>query len=322
MRILHGFDYQRPGSLEEALALLERYGDKARPIAGGTDLVVAMKYRSMLQLVDGVGTDAARFASASGMPPMLRPDVVISLADLAELKGMTTQSNPDVLRVRPGTTMTEMAGSDIFPPALLAVRDAARAMGSPLIRNQATIGGNIINARPAADTAVAALALAGKFQLVRAKSERWVDASGFFTGPGRTVKRGDELLVAIDLPFGSDEGSAYLRQGTRRQLEIAIASASTWIKIDPATNVVSDARISLGAVAPTPILAPKAAQALIGKRPTSETFAEAGAVARTETQVIDDYRGSAAYRLEMVDLLVRRALDIASSRAQGKGGWS
>jgi carbon-monoxide dehydrogenase medium subunit len=308
--------------LEEALALMERYGDRARPIAGGTDLVVAMKYRSMLQLVDGVGTDAARFASASRMPPILRPDVVVSLADLPELKGMTTQSDPDVLRVGPGTTMTEMDGSDIFPPALLAVRDAARTMGSPLIRNQATIGGNIINARPAADSAVAALALAGKFQLVRAKSERWVDASEFFTGPGQTVKRGEELLVAIDLPFGSDEGSAYLRRGTRRQLEIALASAATWIKIDPSTGVIADARVSLGAVAPTPILAPKAAQGLVGKPPSEESFSAAGAVARTETRVIDDYRGSAAYRLEMVDVLVRRALEISASRALGKGGRS
>lgn len=317
MRILHDFKYERPSSLDAALTLMDRYGDKARPIAGGTDLVIGMKYRSMLQLVDG-----AKFSAASRAPEMTRPEVVISLSGLSELKGITKSKAPDALRVGPGTTMTEISASDAFPPALEALRDAATAMGSPLIRNRATIGGNLVHGRPAADSAVATVTLGGRLELASAKERRWVDAPEFFTGPGETVKRADELLVAVELTFGEGEGSAYLRQGSRRQLEIALASAAAWVRFDPASGVVSDARIGLGAVAPTPILAPNAASALIGTRPEAKSIAEAAAIARTDCKPIDDYRGSAAYRVELVEVLVRRALEIAVSRAQRGGDRS
>jgi carbon-monoxide dehydrogenase medium subunit len=315
MRILHDFEYERPRNLDEALDMMSRYGDKARPIAGGTDLVIGMKYRSFLQLAD-----ETKFSAAARAPKIVRPEVVVSLSRLSELKGITIQSG--TVRIGPATTMTEIAESGDFPMALHALVDAAAAMGSPLIRNRATFGGNLVHARPAADTAVATLTLAGTLELASAKKKRSVDASDFFTGPGETVKKADELLVAIDLPFGPDEGSAYLRQGTRRQLEIALAGAAAWVKIDPASGNVRGARIGLGAVAATPILAPEAARSLIGKPPDKEHIAEATAMAKTEIKPIDDYRGSATYRIEVVEVLVRRALEIAVARARGEEGRS
>jgi carbon-monoxide dehydrogenase medium subunit len=311
MRILHDFKYERPSSLEAALSLMDEYGDEARPIAGGTDLVIGMKYRSMLQLAD-----ETKFSAAARAPELTRPEVVVSLSALSELKGITPEAN--VVRVGPATTMTEIAASDSFPPAVMALVDAAAAMGSPLIRNRATFGGNLVHGRPAADTAVATIALGGTLDLASARNRRRVDATEFFTGPGETVKRADELLVAIELRYGPDEGSAYLRQGTRRQLEIALASAAAWVKLDPSSGAVADARIGLGAVAPTPILAPNAAMWLVGKPPNDASLGEAAATARSEIKPIDDFRGSAAYRVEIVEVLVRRALERAVSRARGE----
>jgi carbon-monoxide dehydrogenase medium subunit len=313
MRILHDFEYQRPADLEAALELLSRHRDKARPIAGGTDVVIGLKYRSMLQLAD---PDV--FPAASRAPKMMRPDVVVSLADLTELRGITAQTDTVVVGAR--TTMTELATSQQLGPALAALTDAAAAMGSPLIRNQATIGGNLVHARPAADTAVATVTLGARYELASLEGRRWIDAFGFFTGPGETVKRPDELLTSIELPHGPGQGSAYLRQGTRRQLEIALASAAAWIELDESTGEVTGARVGMGAVGPTPVLAPAAAKALIGKQPDDEIVSAAAATARSETKPIDDYRGSAAYRLELVQTLVRRTIQMAVSRARGEGG--
>jgi CO/xanthine dehydrogenase FAD-binding subunit len=318
MIILHDFDYRRPQTMGDALALLAEYGDRASPLAGGTDLVVNMKYRSILQLVEGAGSDQARFPAARRVRPMVRPDVVVSLADLPELDGVTEAD--DVWRVGPLTTMAQFAEQPNISPAVCALRDAAGVMGSPLIRNRATIGGNLINARPAADTAVAILALGGRLELASAKGRRWVEIASFFTGPGTCVRRPDELLVSIELPCSPTAGSAYLRQGTRRQLEIALVGAAAWVEPDPATGRVAAARIALGAVAPTPILALQAAGSLVGQEPTPETLAAAAALAREEARPIDDFRGSAAYRLELIEVLVRRSLERAVARSRGERG--
>jgi CO/xanthine dehydrogenase FAD-binding subunit len=316
--ILHDFDYQRPGTLEEALALLDEHGDRASPLAGGTDLVVEMSYRSILQLVDGAGTDRAEFATAARAQPMRHPQVVVSLADLNELGGIS--EGDGVLHIGPLTTMAAFAARSDTSPAVGALRDAAAIMGSPLIRNRATIGGNLVHARPAADTAVAILALNGRLELANTRGSRWVDISSFFTGPGQSVRRPDELLVCIELPCLPHSGSAYLRQGTRRQLEIALVGAASWLRLDRSSCLVADARIALGAVAPTPVLATRAASSLVGQEPTTESFSAAAALAREEAKPIDDFRGSAAYRLELIEVLVRRSLAVALARAQAQEG--
>lgn len=311
MRILHEFDYERPGNLDAALALLARYGDKARVIAGGTDLVIGMKYRSILQLAD-----AGRFAAASRAPKVIRPKVVVSLSGLPELSGISVGDQS--VRIGATTTMTRIAQCSDIPAALKALVGAAAAMGSPLIRNRATIGGNLVHARPAADTAVASITLGATLELVSARAVRTVSVDRFFTGPGETVKADDELLAAIRVPHGPNEGSAYYRQGTRRQLEIALASAAAWVRLDGVAGRVTDARIGLGAVGPTPMLASEAAGMLVGEQPDPRRLSMVAARARKEIKAIDDYRGTAAYRVEVVEVLVRRALESAVARAQGR----
>jgi len=318
MRILHDFRYERPSSLEEALALLEEHGAEARPLAGGTDVVVGMKHRSMLQLVGEAGTDRSRFPAAGRVPPIDRPGVLISLADLTDLARITVAE--DLVTVGPRATMTQIVATQGMPAALAALTDAAAIMGSPQIRNRATVGGNLVNARPAADTAVAAIALGARITLASAGGSRTVEADGFITAPGETVRRPDELVTAMELPFGPGQGSAYVRQGTRRQLEIALVGAASWVEIDPGSGDVAAARICLGAVGPTPICAPGAARSLEGGPPTAERIGRAAEIAEGEARPIDDYRGSAAYRREVVGVLVRRTLAAALERAGRQAG--
>jgi len=316
MRILHGFSYERPKSLAEAWSLLEAHGASLSPLAGGTDLVVNMKMRGILQITEKGGTKDARWPAARRVPPIHTPAVVMSLAELEELHGVHAMGDP--VRIGPTTTMTELAAAKL-PPALAALTDAAAVMGSQLIRNRATIGGNIMNARPAADTAVALQAVGGRLILESTAGRRTVDAAAFFTGPGRSVRRADELLVGIEAAAPAGHGSAYLRMGNRKQLGSALVGVGAWLRLDPDTGAIAAARISLGAVGPTPALAEAAAAGLIGKAPDAEAFATAGAAAQHEVKPIDDFRGTSAYRLELVEALVRRALGAAAARVTVKG---
>ncbi|MCP4680610.1 MAG: xanthine dehydrogenase family protein subunit M [Deltaproteobacteria bacterium] len=316
--ILHDFKYRKPTCVDEALAVLAEHKERARPLAGGTDVVVNMKQRSVLQLVDGAGTKGAKFATATRVPPIDRPEVVVSLGALDELVGIAVQE--DQVLVGPGTTMAQVVQQSDLPSGAEALRDAAAVVGSPHIRNRATVGGNIVNARPAADTAVAVIALGAQLELASTRGRRTVAADGFITAPGKTVKRPDELVVSIDIPTGAGQGSAYLRQGTRNQLEIALVGVASWIALDPDSGVIDDARICLGAVGPTPLLATRAAQSLLRKQPTGEVFSQAADIARSEAKPIDDFRGSAEYRRDIVEVMTRRTLEIAADRAVGRGG--
>jgi CO/xanthine dehydrogenase FAD-binding subunit len=316
MTILHDFEYERPSSLDDALVLLDAHRERLRPLAGGTDLLVNMKLRGILQQTPGAGTVDARWRSARTAVPVHGPDVVMSLADLPALRGL--ESRGSFFRVGPTTTMADVGGAPL-PPALGALRDAAAIMGSPLIRNRATVGGNVVNARPAADTAVALVALGARLELASRSERRRMDLASFFVGPGRCLRRDDELLVDVEVPCGPAEGSAYVRMGQRRQLEIALVSVGAWLRLDDRARTVVAARISLGAVGPTPLLAASAAAELVGRPPTAETFAAAARTARGEGRPIDDFRGSAAYRLELVEVLVRRALEAAAARAEAGG---
>jgi CO/xanthine dehydrogenase FAD-binding subunit len=318
MKILHEFSYARPGSLREALALLEEHGAALSPLAGGTDLVVNMKMRGILQVTEKGGTPEAKWPAARRVPAIQTPGVVMSLAGLPALRGV--RAGRGRVRIGPTTTMAELAACADLPPALAAVRDAAAIMGSPLIRNLATIGGNVVNARPAADTAVALLALDAKLALASRSGKRDLPIASFFTGPGRSVRRADELLVGIEAPAARGQGSAYVRMGNRRQLEIALVGAAAWLQVEKRTRTITAARISLGAVGPKPLLALQAASELVGKRADAEAFGAAARTARGEVAPIDDFRGSAAYRLELVEALVGRALAQAAERALGKGG--
>jgi len=314
MIIPHEFLFKRPDRLKEVLSLLSEYGARASVLAGGTDLVVNMKYRSILQQTPGAGTSEARYPAARSVAPVHKPEMVIALSRLNELRGIKTTRNK--ITLGPLTTMTEITDNVEIPPAVCALQDAALCMGSPLVRNRATIGGNLANARPAADGAVAFIALNGRIKISSLKETRWQPSSSFITAPGRTVCRSDELITALEIAHGKRQGSAYIRQGTRKQMEIAIVGAGVWVAFDAGYKTITGARICLGAVGPIPLMAVKAAAELTGKTPEDAVIAQCAKTAQTEARPIDDFRGSAEYRTDLIEILVSRAIKKAIERAR------
>jgi len=293
--LLPRFEYQEPKELQEAVELMDAWGQRAALLAGGTDLLVNLKKG---------GLKVAR---------------VVYLGRLEGLAGL--ESRADGLRLGPLVTAAQLAGSTaaLGPAAVLA--EAAGRLGSPLIRNRATLGGNLITARPAADLSPPLLALGASVVLTSRQGERTVALDGFFKGPGQTERRPEEILTSILVPGpGQGCGAAYEKLGARRTLEISMVSAAAYLKLD-GDGTIRQARLIMGAVGPTPLRAVQAEDLLAGERPKDQDdpiFCSASLAAANEARPIDDHRGSAEYRRAMVEVLIRRVLGRAWLRAQGR----
>jgi len=287
--LLPRFDYQRPRDLAEALGLLAQAGSEARPLAGGTDLLVNLKLGkiSCRLVVDLDGVAELKDVSGSGDGPSL--GALLSAAWLAKKAG--------------GLGLTGLA-------------EAGAALGSPQVRNRATLGGNLCTARPAGDLCTALLALGARVVLAGAAGRRELPLERFITGPGLTaIAPGEILLAARSAPEATAGGGAFEKLGLRRTMEIALVSAAVWVQSEADGRTVKAARVALGAVGPTPLLARAAATALVGRPAGTEAFAAAAQAAAEAARPIDDHRGSAEYRRQMVAVLTRRALERAWSRA-------
>ena len=280
--LLPRFDYQRPEDLGEVLKLLAQAGDEARLLAGGTDLLVNLKLGrvSCRLVVDLDGLDELKTSSGLGLG--LRLGSLLTAAWLARHAG------------------------ELGLPGLA---EAGAALGSPQVRNRATIGGNLCTARPAGDLCTALLALEAAVVLRGPSGERQLPVDEFLTGPGLTAIAPGEVLAAARInPEAAMGGSAFEKLGLRRTMEIALVSAAAWVSAEDDGRTIKAARVALGAVGPTPRLSPAAASALVGRPAGPETFAAAAARAAEDARPIDDHRGSADYRRQMVAVLTRRAL--------------
>lgn len=276
---MHPFDLYIPKTVEEALELLAATG--GRPIAGGTDLIVFMQEGK------------------------IRPQVLIDLSRLDELRYI--QEEDGLIRIGPLTTHAELARSPLLRERGEVLAQAAAVVGAPQIRNRGTIGGNIATASPAGDTIPALMALGARVKLRSMGGQREVPLQDLFTGPGQTVIRGDELITEVAFPLPGDGArGAFLKLRKRNALAIAVVSAAVTVTLTD--GVISEAHIALGAVAPTVIRASAAEQVLRGREPSAELLAQAGELAAAASRPITDIRGSAAYRREMVKVLVRRGL--------------
>ena len=291
------FIHHAPETLDEACRLMEELGEKAKPIAGGTDLIVNMKKGK------------------------LSPPHVVSLG---KLKGLRALSYPgDFLEIGACRTVASLADAPEIFSRFTAVAMAAASLGSPLIRNLATIGGNLVTARPAADLPPPLMAFGAWVLLKSTSGERKVRLDEFFLGPGLTVMKPDEILtkVVIEKP-PSCSGSGYIKLGRRRALEISIVSVAAFVSLDGPGGVVRSAGIVLGAVAPKPLRAESAERILVGEKPRTGLFHEAGEAAARESMPIDDFRGSVAYRRAMVSVLTERALRQAVELATRSAGMN
>jgi carbon-monoxide dehydrogenase medium subunit len=286
------FDFAEPADLPEALSLLAERGAQAAVVAGGTDLLRNLKLGN------------------------LHPEVVVSIARLTELTGIQVPAGGG-LEIGALVTMAQLAADERVRKAAPALAEAAAQVGSPQVRNRATIGGNLVNASPCADSAPPAAVLDARVVLESHQGERRLSLAEFMTGPATTVRRPDELLTRIAIPApGAHTGTAYQTLTRRKTLEITIASSTARLSL-AADGTVATARVCLGSVAPTWLLSAGAEQALTGKQPDDAVIAAAAKAAATDATPIDDLRAAAQYRKWMVEVLTRRALTRARERAEG-----
>ncbi len=323
--ILPQFSYFSPRSLDEALDYLsEHKGDSVKVLGGGTDLLVDIR-QSVIPFGHRPPPAQPRLGLWQARSVALeKPGTLMALSRIPELRGISKSDSE--IRIGAMTTISDLERSDIIKEHLTGLWDGAYQLGSPLVRNRGTIGGNIVNARPAADTAIPTLALSGKLVLKSSRGERIVDHNDFVTGPGRTIIEPDEILTEIifDLltpPFSSPPttqrgrySSSYIKLANRKSLEISVVGAACSVVFGD-DGKVTTARVALGAVAPKPLLIPEAGEALIGKKLTTSTAQSAGKIAESIAKPITDHRGSLEYRSLMVEVLVRRALMLCKSRA-------
>jgi len=285
------FDLLIPETLGETLTLLADPG--GRPIAGGTDLIPLMQAGKV------------------------RPERVIDLSRLPGLQGIQQDGN-GLVRIGALTTHAQLEASALLWERATALAQAARSVGGVQTRQRGSVGGNLAHASPAADVALALLALEARVTLRSLDGTRQLFLDEFFVGPGRTACRDDELLTGVTFALpGFASGSAFYKLGKRSAMIIAVVGVAVVLILKG--SLIHDARITLGSVAPTVIRAPQAEALLSGRPPGEALFHKAGEIARQEARPIDDFRASAEYRRRMVAVFTRRALKEAYGRATGKG---
>lgn len=275
--------YLTPATLEEALTALARYGERARVVAGATDLLLEMERG-------------------------LRPGVEV-LVDITRIAGLDVirLGEDGWIRLGPLVTHNHCVASSLLRERAFPLVRAAWEVGSPQIRNRGTLAGNLITASPANDTIPPLMALGAQVRLRSLQGERVVPLRAFYTGVRQTVMRPDELLVEIAFPaLGPQSRGTFLKFGLRRAQAIAVASVAVVLHMDG--DRVQQAAITLGAVAPTVVHAEAAEAYLQGRPLTPEVIAEAARRAVQAARPIDDIRGSAAFRRYLVEVLTRRAL--------------
>lgn len=279
---LVSFDYHEPTSLREAIELGARFGADGRFLAGGTDLLIQIRRGQ------------------------LAPRHLVSLHRVPGLSALEVDS---ALSLGALVTHRQLERTAGLRGAWEALREGAEVVGGHQIRNVATVGGNVVNASPAADVVPVLLALDATVTCLSPAGERTLPLEGFASAPGVTARRPDELLTRVRMPaLSANSGTAFLKAGRRRAMEISLVCVAVRLTLDAGHERCLDARIALGAVAPTTLRA-RAAELSLERRPLSDAvFAEAGRTAARECQPITDVRASARYRALLVAAMVPRAL--------------
>lgn len=282
------FKFHRPATVAEACDLGRTLADKARYLAGGTELLVDFRNER----------DSAEH--------------LISLQQIPDLR--TISGDGGLLRIGALASLSEVAESPEVRRAFPALGEAVLTMAGVQIRNQGTIGGNFCRAVPCADTPPICIAGGAQLRLVDADGDRTLPAEEFFLGPRRTSIRPGEILTEILIPAQpGSSGASYQRFSLRRGSALSVAAVAARVILDG--EAIEEARVVLGAVAPVPLPATRCARLLKGQAPTKEVFARAAKEAAAEAQPISDLRGSKAYRIDLVEVLALRALTEAAKRA-------
>jgi carbon-monoxide dehydrogenase medium subunit len=282
-------DYQTPTNAEEAAALLSQ--DGAHALAGGTDLLVKLRAGAVT------------------------PRVVVDLKSVPRLRGI--EHDAKGWRIGAATTCAEIGEHAALASAWPGVVEALQLIGSTQIQGRATLGGNLCNASPAADSVPALIAAGAKCEVAGTKGQREVPVEQIVTGPGRNALKPGEFILGFRLPEPPGRsGDAYLRLIPRTEMDIAVVGAGVSLTLDD-QGVCTHARVALGAVAATPLLVEAAARALVGTRVDDGALEALAAAASAACKPIDDKRGTVAYRVKVAGVLAKRAARMAFERAAG-----
>ena len=289
---MHPFAYVAPGTVEEAVAVLDKHGDRARPLAGGTDLLVKAR------------------ANAWEL------DAVVDIKNIPELMALTVGN--DGLSIGAGVPCYQVYENSDVASNYPCVVDGAEIIGGIQIQSRAGLGGNLCNAAPSGDGICPLIVHNGVAHIAGPGGVRDVAVEDFCTGPSQTVLNKGELLVSISMPKPpANFGAAYTRFIPRNEMDIAVAGVGVSVVLDSSGQNFVSARIALASVGPVPILATAAGDSLAGKPVNDDTIAAAAALARDAASPITDMRGTIEQRKQLVNVLTGRMINKAVERARG-----
>lgn len=281
MNILCNYEYHAPKTKAEALDLLADIGDKAKILAGGTDLVIMLKEK------------------------MIAPEHVINVAEIEELAGINFTA--DGVEIGAGTKISDIGASKELDKEYHALCYAADQLGSYQVRTMATIGGNIAHSLPAGETHTPLAALHAEVVIESKKGERRVKLEDFILGNRKNVMESDEMITKVFIPKPAPHSrSEYGHIGLRRAMEIDCANMTVNITLEDDKKTIKDVKMVMGSVAPKPLVSEKAPQILIGKALDEELIQKVGEAAQSEAKPISDIRASAEYRRDVIGALARR----------------
>jgi len=291
------FEYLEPTTVQDCIEMLGQYGPEARLLAGGTDLVVKLR------------TGA------------LRPRVVITLGLIKELRALKKNHDGSV-EIGSMQTLREVERAQLLGDGFDLLRRGAGCVSSMQVRNVATLGGNSCNASPAADTVPGLIAAGARALLTGKEGSRDLPLEQFFLAPGQTALRSDEILTGFRIPAPpARSGSCYKKFAIRGEVDLAIVGVAASLTLGDDGRYIKEARIVLGAVAPTPLRSRKAEEMLSGQYAKKDLFMEAARVAAEESRPISDQRASASYRKEMIRVWTRYALEEAFQNGTTGGAF-
>ena len=281
---MKSFSYAAPRTLDEAIAIMDQAKGEAKPVVGGTDLLPQVK--------EG----------------WHQPSVLVDMKGIPEANRLEFVPR-EGLHIGSAVSYTNAARYGPLGELYPSIREACLLVGSVQIRNRASIGGNICNAAPSADTAPPLLVYEAQAVIAGSHGRRQVPLEEFFLGPGQTVLAPNELLVEVVVPPPpANSGSMYLRFAPREEMDIAVAGVASLVVLDPQGRRCQRARIALAAVAPTPIRAREAEALLEGREITEDLMRQASHLSAQASRPITDVRGSAEYRRKLVKMLIRHTL--------------
>ena len=284
------FDYARPYSIGEAVQLLSGAGDKARVLAGGTDLLVQLR------------------------ADRKQAELVVDVKRIPEMNEIRYQAEKG-LELGSAVPCYQIYRNPLLKEKYPALVDVASIIGGTQIQGRASIGGNLCNAAPSADSIPLLIALGVRCRIAGVDGEREVPVEQFCTGPGRSILKPGELLVSLQFPPPAPgKGACYIRFIPRNEMDIAVAGAGVGVELD--NGLIRSARIALASVAPIPLYVPEAGAALAGSPASDDAIQRAADIAKEAAKPITDMRGTVDYRRHLCGVLVRRALHAAIRRAK------